>query len=135
MTTRPFSQRPKAVLLLSGVIAAEGILIGYLAALQLIEIITGAVVVLVTGLSLLALLLGVTLWLFYVARSLLAAKRWARSGALFWQLIQLAVASASSSRILSARSSSALASSATLPRRRTRCSGWLALNTATPAES
>ena len=95
MTTRPFSQRPKAVLLLSGVIAAEGILIGYLAALQLIEIITGAVVVLVTGLSLLALLLGVTLWLFYVARSLLAAKRWARSGALFWQLIQLAVASAS----------------------------------------
>mgnify|MGYP006184099009 FL=1 len=95
MTTRPFSQRPKAVLLLSVVIAAEGILIGYLAALQLIEIITGAVVVLVTGLSLLALLLGVTLWLFYVARSLLAAKRWARSGALFWQLIQLAVASAS----------------------------------------
>ena len=95
MTTRPFSQRPKAVLLLSVVIAAEGILIGYLAALQLIEIITGAVVVLVTGLSLLALLLGGTLWLFYVARSLLAAKRWARSGALFWQLIQLAVASAS----------------------------------------
>ena len=95
MTTRPVSQRPKAVLLLSVVIAAEGILIGYLAALQLIEIITGAVVVLVTGLSLLALLLGVTLWLFYVARSLLAAKRWARSGALFWQLIQLAVASAS----------------------------------------
>lgn len=45
-----------------------------------------------TLVALFAIFIGATLLLFFVARQLTFKKRWARSAAFFWQLIQLAVA-------------------------------------------
>jgi hypothetical protein len=42
--------------------------------------------------ALIAIFLLATLLLFFVARQLVFKKRWARSAAFFWQLIQLSVA-------------------------------------------
>lgn len=49
----------------------------------------------VTSVALFALVAAATVWLFFIAVGLWRGKRWARSAALFWQLIQLSVASAS----------------------------------------
>lgn len=48
-----------------------------------------------TAIALFAMVAAATAWLFYVAFSLTRAKRWARSAALFWQLVMLAIASGS----------------------------------------
>jgi hypothetical protein len=45
-----------------------------------------------TFIAIFAIFVGATLGLFFVARQLIFLKRWARSAAFFWQLIQLAVA-------------------------------------------
>lgn len=48
-----------------------------------------------TAIALFAMVAAAAAWLFYVAFSLTRAKRWARSAALFWQLVMLAIASGS----------------------------------------
>ena len=48
-----------------------------------------------TAIALFAMVAAATAWLFYVAFSLTRSKRWARSAALFWQLVMLAIASGS----------------------------------------
>lgn len=48
-----------------------------------------------TAIALFAMVAAAAAWLFYVAISLTRAKRWARSAALFWQLVMLAIASGS----------------------------------------
>ena len=45
-----------------------------------------------TFIAIFAIFVGATIALFFVARQLVFKKRWARSAALFWQLMQLAVA-------------------------------------------
>lgn len=45
-----------------------------------------------TFIAIFAIFVGATAGLFFVARQLVFKKRWARSAAFFWQLIQLAVA-------------------------------------------
>lgn len=48
-----------------------------------------------TAIALFAMVAAAAAWLFYVAFSLTRAKRWARSAALFWQLVMSAIASGS----------------------------------------
>ena len=45
-----------------------------------------------TFIAIFAIFVGATAAIFFVARQLIFEKRWARSAAFFWQLIQLAVA-------------------------------------------
>ena len=48
---------------------------------------------LLTDSALVILTLGAAIWLTFAARAILRGKRWARSAGIFWQLIQLAIAS------------------------------------------
>jgi len=48
---------------------------------------------LLTDSALLILTLGAAIWLTFAGRAILRGKRWARSAGIFWQLIQLAIAS------------------------------------------
>ncbi len=45
-----------------------------------------------TFIAIFAIFVGATVGLFFVVRQLIFKKRWARSAAFFWQLIQLAIA-------------------------------------------
>ncbi len=75
-----------------GILAVEllvlvGIVVAYVAAT-----LAGDVRDLPTMLALVALGLGLATWVGFIIKALIAGRRWARSGALFWQLIQLTVA-------------------------------------------
>ena len=55
------------------------------------ELISGNYQNLYAEVFLIALALGATLWVFTLAKQILNKKRWARSGAFFWQLLQAVV--------------------------------------------
>lgn len=87
---RPFGL--KFVAILTGL---EGLALGVISARLGVALITGDTKSLVTSVALFALVAGATAWVIFIGISLWAGKRWARSAALFWQLVQLSVASAS----------------------------------------
>lgn len=86
---------PRAIKLAVGVLSLEALAPAVLAGGQIIDLVTGAAVVVPAALALLALWLGATLWVGMAARRLFEGRSWARSASVFWQLVQLAVASAS----------------------------------------
>jgi hypothetical protein len=49
----------------------------------------------VTSVALFALVAAAAAWVIFIGFALLKRKRWARSGGVFWQLVQLAVATGS----------------------------------------
>lgn len=84
--------RPMGLKVILGILAVEllvlvGIVVAYAAAT-----LAGDVRDLPTMLALVALGLGLATWVGFIIKALIAGRRWARSGALFWQLIQLTVA-------------------------------------------
>jgi hypothetical protein len=79
----------KAVL---AIIGLEQIVVLYLLSSYLIATFAGQVKSLPTMLALAALGLIVAIWLAYVFKALYEGRRWARSGAIFWQLVQLTIA-------------------------------------------
>ncbi|MEN9965230.1 MAG: hypothetical protein RJA60_227 [Actinomycetota bacterium] len=84
--------RPMGLKVILGILAVEllvlvGIVVAYVSAT-----LAGDVRDLPTMLALVALGLGLATWVGFIIKSLIAGRRWARSGALFWQLIQLTVA-------------------------------------------
>ena len=83
---------PPAIKLAVGILAIEALAPAYLAGWDLISIISGQGIVLSTLLALLALWLGAALWVGFIARRLYEGRAWARSAAVFWQLVQLAIA-------------------------------------------
>lgn len=89
------TKRPAGLIWVMILVAAEGLVIGGLAIWLAIALITGGAKSLVTSLALLVLVAAAAGWLNLIVRGLLRGKRWARSAALFWQLVQLAVASGS----------------------------------------
>ena len=74
---------------------AEGLFVGVLAARLGLALVSGETKSLVTSVALFALVAAASAWVIYIGFGLRKGKRWARSGGVFWQLIQLAVASAS----------------------------------------
>ena len=86
-STRPIGL--KAILAILGIelLVLLAIVVAYVVAT-----LAGDVRDLPTMLALVALGLGVATWLGFVIKALIAGRRWARSGALFWQLVQLTVA-------------------------------------------
>ena len=94
MTTKP-EKAPFGLTLAAILLWAEGLFVGFLAVRLGLALVSGETKSLVTSVALFALVAAAAAWVIYIGFGLRKGKRWARSGGVFWQLIQLAVASAS----------------------------------------
>ena len=94
MTTKP-EKAPFGLTLATILLWAEGLFVGVLAARLGLALVSGETKSLVTSVALFALVAAASAWVIYIGFGLRKGKRWARSAGVFWQLIQLAVASAS----------------------------------------
>ena len=88
-------KRPAGLLISAAAVALEGLFVGALAARLAIALVSGDTRSLVTSVALFALVAAASAWVIFVAFSLFRGKRWARSAGVFWQLVQLAVATGS----------------------------------------
>jgi hypothetical protein len=93
--SKPEQKRPFGLVLASAMVMLEGAFLGFLGSQLLLALFAGETQSFTTSLALLALVLAAAAWLIFVSIKLFAGRRWARSAAVFWQLVQLAVASAS----------------------------------------
>lgn len=73
------------------VIFAEALAVSGVALYFLFGLVTDAVIV-GALIALCAITAGTAAYIFFVARQLVFRKRWARTAAIFWQLIQIAIA-------------------------------------------
>ena len=88
-------KRPFALKVIIGIVFIEGSVLAYFAAQLLVGIFLGQSRSLATAVSLFAIVAGVSAAVLFFAYGLFQGKRWARSAALFWQLIQLSIAAGS----------------------------------------
>ena len=86
---------PAGLLTVIVVVALEASVLAYFGIKLGMGILGGESRAFTTAIALFAMVAAAAAWLFYVAFSLTRSKRWARSAAFFWQLIQLAVATGS----------------------------------------
>ncbi len=94
MTTKP-EKAPSGLVFASILLWAEGAFVGVLAARLGLALVSGETKSLVTSVALFALVAAAAAWVIFIGFALLKRKRWARSGGVFWQLVQLAVATGS----------------------------------------
>lgn len=83
---------PRSIKLAVAILAIEALAPTFLAVWDLIDILSGKALMLSALLAQLALWLGAALWVGFTARRLYQGRAWARSAAVFWQLVQLAIA-------------------------------------------
>jgi hypothetical protein len=93
--SKPEQKRPFGLVLASATVMLEGAFLGFLGSQLMLALIAGETQSFTTSVALLALVLATAAWLIFVSIKLFVGRRWARSAAVFWQLVQLAVASAS----------------------------------------
>lgn len=93
--TKSQEKRPIGLWLVILVVFAEGLFVAYLAAVIGLGILEGQSRSFSATVALFAMVAGAAALVIFVAVSLWRSKRWARSAAFFWQLIQLAVATGS----------------------------------------
>ena len=93
--SKPEQKRPFGLVLASAAVMLEGAFLGFLGSQLMLALIAGETQSFTTSVALLALVLATAAWLIFVSIKLFFGRRWARSAAVFWQLVQLAVASAS----------------------------------------
>jgi hypothetical protein len=91
MDLKPQS-RPIGLALVAALVSLEGLFVMALAALLGVEIMAGESRSLATMIALTVLTALAGIWVIYIAFRIFQGKRWARSGALYWQLVQLSVA-------------------------------------------
>ena len=94
MTKLP-EKAPVGLVFASILLWAEGAFIGVLAARLGLALISGETKSFVTSVALFALVAAAAAWVIFLGFALLKRKRWARSGGVFWQLVQLAIATGS----------------------------------------
>ena len=94
MTKHP-EKAPVGLVFASILLWAEGAFIGVLAARLGLALISGETKSFVTSVALFALVAAAAAWVIFLGFALLKRKRWARSGGVFWQLVQLAIATGS----------------------------------------
>lgn len=94
MTTKP-EKAPFGLGFAAILLWAEGLFVGFLAARLGLALVSGETKSFVTSVALFALVAATAAWVIYVGFALLKRKRWARSGGVFWQLVQLAIATGS----------------------------------------
>lgn len=92
---KALEKRPAGLLVAVFVVALEGLFVGALAARLGYALVVGDTKSFVTSVALFALVAAAAIWVIFVALSLFWGKRWARSAGVFWQLVQLAVATGS----------------------------------------
>ena len=88
-------KRPIGLIIAALLIGLEGLFIGALAARLGLALVSGETKSFVTSVALFALVAAAAIWVIFVALNLFRGKRWSRSAGVFWQLIQLAVATGS----------------------------------------
>ena len=88
-------KRPFGLVLAAVLVGLEGLFVGALAARLGLALVSGETRSLVTSVALFALVAAAAIWVIFVSLNLLRGKRWSRSAGVFWQLIQLAVATGS----------------------------------------
>jgi hypothetical protein len=89
------SRRPVGVVAASTVVFIEAAVLLFLGGLLVVDTMLGSAKSVPTAVALAALVLAPGIWLVFVVRALLRCRRWARNASLFWQLVQLSIASAS----------------------------------------
>jgi hypothetical protein len=104
---RPFSKAPALVQIVLILLAIEALILAAVFFTLLFELFSGQFQSIYAEVFLLVLAAGSTLWVLTFSKGLLNKKRWARSAAFFWQLLQAvvgagAIAETGSSRIVGA---------------------------------
>jgi uncharacterized iron-regulated membrane protein len=104
---RPFSKAPALVQVVLVLLIIEALVLAAVFLTLLFELLSGRYQSFYAEVFLLLLAAGSTLWVLNFSRGLLNKKRWARSAAFFWQLLQAvvgagAMAETGTSRILGA---------------------------------
>ena len=103
----PFSKAPALVQIVLILLVAEALALVAVFFTLLFELISGQFQSIYAEVFLLVLAAGSALWVLQFSRGLLKRKRWARSAAFFWQLLQAvvgagAIAETGTSRIIGA---------------------------------
>ena len=104
---RPFSKAPALVQIVLFLLVLEALVLAAVFFTLLFELFSGQFQSIYAEVFLLVLAAGATLWVLTFSRGLLNKKRWARSAAFFWQLLQAvvgagAIAETGTSRIFGA---------------------------------
>jgi hypothetical protein len=104
---RPFRKAPALVQIVLILLVLEALVLAAVFFTLLFELFSGQFQSIYAEVFLLALAAGATLWVLTFSRGLLNKKRWARSAAFFWQLLQAvvgagAIAETGTSRIFGA---------------------------------
>ncbi|RWZ68571.1 hypothetical protein ELQ92_05040 [Labedella populi] len=82
----------RAVRVVSVLVGIEAVALAVAVIVLLIDVLTLTPASLASALALIVLTAVATVWVAWIALSLLRGASWARGGALFWQLIQLTIA-------------------------------------------
>ena len=104
---RPFSKAPALVQIVLILLVVEALALVAVFFTLLLELFSGQFQSFYAEVFLLVLAAGATLWVLQFSRGLLNKKRWARSAAFFWQLLQAvvgagAIAETGTSRVVGA---------------------------------
>ena len=104
---RPFSKAPALVQIVLILLVLEALVLAAVFFTLLFELFSGQFQSIYAEVFLLVLAAAATAWVLFFSRGLLNKKRWARSAAFFWQLLQAvvgagAIAETGTSRILGA---------------------------------
>lgn len=87
----PFSKAPALVQIVLVILMLEALSLVAVSLSLVLEIFSGNFQSIFAEMFLLAIAVGSVLWIFQFSKGLLKKKRWARSAAFFWQLLQAAV--------------------------------------------
>lgn len=86
---------PAGLIVVISLVALEALAVAAAAATLGVEIIAGQSKSFVTAVSLFALVAAAAVWVGNIVAGLLRNRRWSRSAAFFWQLVQLSIGTAS----------------------------------------
>lgn len=88
---KPFSQAPALVQIVVALLVLEALAIAYIFFVLLLELLSGNVINVYAEIFLIITAAGATAWVINFTRGILMKKRWARSAAFFWQLLQAVI--------------------------------------------
>lgn len=88
---KPFSQAPALVQIVVALLVLEALAIAYIFFVLLLELLSGNVINVYAEIFLIVTAAGATAWVINFTRGILMKKRWARSAAFFWQLLQAVI--------------------------------------------
>jgi len=85
---KAFRQAPQLVKLVVSLLFIEALIISLVFFALLLEVLSGNVLNIYAQIFLIVLATGSVAWVLHFSRGILQGKRWARSAAFFWQLLQ-----------------------------------------------